>query len=142
MSEEKLPFSIGWYLQNCVLYAHIEHTLVGDDGALFNKQMIEHIRAGKPPVFLIMDLRHLKMETTPHVASIRKVGTYRDESNLRWMISVISDDRVLNFAVSTANQASGISHANVTTLDEAIKFVHERMHNADWTQADERVFVA
>jgi hypothetical protein len=141
MSEKEQPFYVGWYLQNSVLYAHIERTLIGDEGTNFNQTMIEHIRAGNPPVFLIADLRHLKMETTPRVSALRKTGNYRAEPNLRWMISVIDDDKVLNFAIGTATQSSGTSYTSVTSLEDAVAFIHERMPNWDWDAVNETVFL-
>jgi len=135
MAKQLYPFTIHWFLGKQVIYAHLERQLQGDEGQMFNEMMTKQIRKGDAPVFLIMDLRDVKMELAPKIATLQKAGGYRTEPNLRWLLTIIDSDRILNFVASTVTQIAGTSYANFDSLDEALAFIRMRLTHKDWSQA-------
>lgn len=128
MQTNEYPFQIGWLIDNQVLYAHMDRQLGGaDEASVFNDRMLQHIESAGQPVFLIMDLRQVQMQTTSPVSRLHKSGSYRSAPGIEYFITVTASDRMLDFVTSTVIQMAGKTHLNMKSLRQAVDFVVGRI---------------
>lgn len=123
-------FHLHWLLPDRVIYACLHHQLDGLEPEAIDRQLVEMIRAGKPPVYLIMDLREITEMRSPSVRRMTEVD-YRSEPNLQWML-ILTNDKLMKFLAGTASQMSHKSFAIYHDMAELQQFMQRQFPEYDW----------
>lgn len=124
-------FDIRWVLPQRVIYARLHHQLQGEESAEIDRALVQMIRAGEAPVYLIMDLREIQMMQQPNVGNLAHV-TYRSEANLQWIL-IVTNDHLMRFLTSTVTQMAGKLFGLYESMDALIVFLSRQFPDTDWS---------
>lgn len=135
-----MPYRIGWYVENQVIYSHFWGTVTVDDmiSALGeSSRMVE--KSGPALVHIITNVSDV---TVPLAARDlpKVVANGKTPPNTGWVITVGEKDVLMKFVSSVARQLFRLHQRAFDTMEQTLKFLHDIDGAVDWSKADESVF--
>jgi hypothetical protein len=113
-----MPFETFWYAEPRITVGRFHGVVTMDELHEANQVAIERIRAGEPPVHVIVDT--LAIERVPvSVRAITDLIAYTREPQLGWII-YIADNRFIRFLSSVVAQVAGANFHNARTMEDGL----------------------
>ncbi len=113
-----MPFESKWYIENRVSLVRDLGEITLDEMHASNQIFLEHIRAGKPPVHLLIDTRDVTKMPGSFVPMLKEIEAFRQEPNMGWTIMVTNNSLMRFFGTLSSNLIKMPFHA-VKTYEEA-----------------------
>lgn len=98
-----MPYEVKWYVEGRVSYARDwgEHTL--EEMQATNRVFLEHIRAGMPPVHLLIDTRAITRLPRSFIPMLQEMNNFRHEKNMGWTVMITHSSLLHLFGVLSSN---------------------------------------
>ncbi|MBI1259016.1 MAG: hypothetical protein GC204_16220 [Chloroflexi bacterium] len=113
-----MPFEVKWYVEGRVSSARDWGDLTLEEMRESNVISLEHIRAGTPPVHLLIDTRAVGKLPGSFVPMLKEIESFRHEKNMGWTIMVTNSSLLHFFGVLSSNLIK-MPFSAVSTYEEA-----------------------
>jgi hypothetical protein len=113
-----MPFDSKWYVENRVSLVRDYGEVTLEEMRTSNQIFLAHIRAGTPPVHLLIDTRAVTKMPNSFVPMLKEIEAFRHEPNMGWTIMVTNNSLMRFFGTLSSNLIKMPFHA-VKNYEEA-----------------------
>ena len=113
-----MPFEVKWYVEGRVSIGRDWGDLTIEEMRASNEMTLQHVRAGTPPVHLLIDTREIGKLPGSFVPMLKEIEAFRHEPHMGWTIMVTNNSLLHFFGVLSSNLIKMPFRA-VTTYEEA-----------------------
>ncbi len=118
-----MPYIVRWYVEGRVLVAHGWSEFTLDEMRMVNQTFLDHIRSGKPPVHLLMDMREISKLPGSFITMLKEIEIFRAEPNLGMTI-ILTSGALMPYFASLSARLTQIPFASVENyLDANAKLI-------------------
>lgn len=134
-------FKLGWYISHKIAaLTHFHADVTQDDFMGIVKSGQELLSNANEPFHVIIDNRVVTMPAPASLSQMKQMVPYMNHPQLRWVIVVKPTNLNLDTENLPIEQEGETSLKNVSSLPEAISFLHQQTDDIDWSLADTAFF--
>ncbi len=118
-----MPYETFWYVEDRVIGTHFYGDITEEDMTSSGQRIEEYIKQGKPPLFLLNDVRDVSKFPLGFKSMTQDMSSYRiHKSRIAWTV-ILSSNSLINFFGSLASKVVGVPVSTFKTQTEVDSFL-------------------